>query len=245
MPFDRGRARAEEVRPHGLRRVGRPALDPHLVHRPTPARQHAHALTGGGDLVEVLEQPVPREVLEDALPHVVGGLDVERQASHHAERAEADHQAVEIGVAAGRGDDLAGRRDHLQGRDRRREVAARVPGSVGGGRNRARDRDVRERGHVVQGHPLAAQRTGQLAVGDAPAERDGGGRPVDDDVGGERGELHQLLGVGDVVEGVPRPDRSHLTCRGDDLLDLLERRRAVDAQRDSQPPSTAMKVPET
>jgi hypothetical protein len=68
---------------------------------------------------------------------------------------------------------------------------------------------------------------------------------VDHHVRGQRGERHELLGVRDVVEGVPRPERAHLARRGDDLLELLERRRAVDRQRARYPPSTAMKLPET
>ncbi len=191
VPLDRRRARAEEVVPHGLGRVGHAALDPHLVDRVTPARQHAHAVAGAGDRVEGLEQPVPRELLEHTLAHLVGGLDVEREAGDDAERAEADDETVEVRVAARGGDDLAARRDHLQGGDRRREVAVRVPRPVGGGRDRAGDRDVRERGKVVQRHPVGVEGGGQLAVGDARAEGDGAAR-VEDDVGRERGERHQV-----------------------------------------------------
>ena len=97
----------------------------------------------------------------------------------------------------------------------------------------------------MQRHPLALERAGELAVGEARAEGDGRRVVVDLDVGGKRGERHLLLGVRDVVEGVVRPDRPHLACRGDDRLELLERRRAVDAHRARYPPSTATKLPET
>ena len=47
------------------------------------------------------------EALEDALADVVGGLDGERDAGHHAERSETDHQPCEVLVAARCGHDLA------------------------------------------------------------------------------------------------------------------------------------------
>ena len=101
MAVDASRRRAPKSSARTLLgRVGHAALDPHLVDRLAPAREDADAVAARGDLVEVLEQRVPREPLEDALAHLVRRLDVERDARDRAERAEADDHAVEVGVAA-------------------------------------------------------------------------------------------------------------------------------------------------
>ena len=86
------------------------ALDPHLVDGLAPAREDADAVAARRDLVEVLGQRLPGQALEDALAHLVGRLDVERHPRHHAERAEADDQAVEVRRRRARTRDAARRR---------------------------------------------------------------------------------------------------------------------------------------
>ena len=63
MPVDGGRGRPEQLVEELLGVAGDPALDPDLVDRLAPAGEHAHAVAGGGDLVEVLVQGVPCERL--------------------------------------------------------------------------------------------------------------------------------------------------------------------------------------
>ena len=102
--------RAEELVALLLGRVGDAALDPHLVDGLAPAREDADAVAAGGDLVEVLVQRVPAQPLEHALAHLVGGLDVEGDARHDAERSEADDDAVEVRLAARHGERARRRR---------------------------------------------------------------------------------------------------------------------------------------
>ena len=110
VAVDRRGDGAEELLALLLGRVGDAALDPHLVDRLAPAGEDADAVAGGGDLVEVLVQRIPAEPLEHALAHLVGGLDVEGDARHDAQRAEADDEAVEVRLAARHGEDARRRR---------------------------------------------------------------------------------------------------------------------------------------
>ena len=55
----------------------------------------------------MLEQRIPFESFEHTLAHLVGGLDVERDARDGADRAEPHDQPVEVGVAARESHDLA------------------------------------------------------------------------------------------------------------------------------------------
>jgi hypothetical protein len=73
----------------------------------------------------------------------------------------------------------------------------------------------------VQREVLRAQLLGELAVAHRSAERDA--LAVDRDVGRQPFERDQLARVGDVVEGMPRPQHAHPRRRGDDLLELLDR----------------------
>ena len=88
--------RAEELGALLLGRVGDTALDPHLVDGLAPAGEDADAVAAGRDGVEVLVQGVPAQPLEHALAHLVRGLHVEGDARDHAQRAEADDDAVEV-----------------------------------------------------------------------------------------------------------------------------------------------------
>ena len=151
---------------------GEPARD--LTHTEAVSSQRVNTLTlspAARDLVEVLEQRVPRQALVDALGDLVGGLDVERDARDDSERAQADHETVEVRVAARRGEDLAVRGHQLEPGDRGGEVAGRVAGPVGGGGDRAGHGDVRQRGQVVQRDSLGVQGLGQLAIADGSRRR--------------------------------------------------------------------------
>ena len=127
VPVDGGRGRAEQLVEERLGVAGDPALDPDLVDRLAPAGEHAHAVAGGGDLVEVLVQGVPCERLEHPLADLVGRLDVQGDAGDGTEGAEPDDQAVELVVAPGDGAELAGGGDQLQAGDGGGEVALGVP----------------------------------------------------------------------------------------------------------------------
>ncbi len=148
------------------------ALHPHRVQRRAEARDDADAVTGAGDGVEVLAERVPREPFEDPLAQLERGLDVERDARDDAERAEVHDRALEVGVAALEPSQLAVGGQQLERAHRRGEVAVGVAGPVRGGRDRARHRDVRERGEVVQGEAAAVELDRQLAVREAGAEAD-------------------------------------------------------------------------
>ncbi len=167
MALDGRRARAEEL----LGRI-RAALDPHLVGDLAPAREHADAVAGAGDRVEVLEQLVPGQPLEHALGDLVGRLGVEHDPRHRAERAQPDDHAVEVLVAARGAYELALGGHELERGHGGGEVAVGVPGAVRRGGHRARHGDVRQRGQVVQRERLGLERLGQLAVAQAGGERD-------------------------------------------------------------------------
>ncbi|MFC7644039.1 hypothetical protein ACFQX6_27315 [Streptosporangium lutulentum] len=105
-------------------------LHPHLVDpRAVPAGEQAHAVRGGHDLLEVLLQPRPREVLVDVLPHVEGRDDVEGDPGDDAQRAEPDHRAGEAVAVLlpAEDDDLAVGGDQFEPGHRGRQVAVAHP----------------------------------------------------------------------------------------------------------------------
>ena len=63
--------------------------------------------TTSGDRLEIVEQGRDRKVGEEILAYGEAGLDVQRDLADDAERTEADHRAVEIGIAAFEGQHLA------------------------------------------------------------------------------------------------------------------------------------------
>src|SRR5918993_1895282 len=100
----------------------------------------------------MLEERLPAQAFEDPLAHLVGRLDVHCDPADRTERAESDHQAVEIGLASVSLDYLATGGHELETGDRGREVAVRLARAVRGRRHGARNGDVGERGEVVQGY---------------------------------------------------------------------------------------------
>ena len=123
----------------------------------------------------MLEQVVPAEPLEHALAHLVGGLDVERDPGDRADRAEADHEPVELGIATRRANQAAVRGDDLERGDGRRQVAVGVPRPVSRGRHGAGNRDVRQRRQVCERQPLASELEREFAVAHGASARHGHG----------------------------------------------------------------------
>ena len=222
MPVDGGRDGAEEVAAHGLRSLRHAALDPHLIRGLPPAGEHADAVAARCDLVEVLGQRVPAKALEARWRTAVGGLDVQRDPGDRAERAEADDEAVEAGVASVCREDLATRGDHLQRGNGRRQVSVRVARPVGGGGDGTGDGDVRQRAHVLERQALGGQRFGQRAIRESRGEAHRSRVVVDDHVRSQAFERQELRRVADVREGVARAEDAHARRRRDDLLHLLD-----------------------
>lgn len=98
------------------------------------------------------------------LPHPEGRLQVERERGDDPEPTECDDRAVEdVGMALARkSDDLAVGRDDLHRRDRGGQAPVAVARAVRPGRASARDRDVRERGRVVEGEPRRVELGAEL-----------------------------------------------------------------------------------
>jgi hypothetical protein len=142
VPVHGRRDRAEQVAGDPLGLAGHPALDPDLVDRLPPAGEQADAVAGRGDRVQVLEQARPGQALEGALAYLVGRPDVQGDAGDHPERPQPDDQPVEVGIAPGGGQGLAGGGDQLQAGDRGGQAAVGVARAVGAGGHGARDRDV-------------------------------------------------------------------------------------------------------
>ncbi len=196
----------------GTRRIpgGDPALDPDLVHDVVaPGREQADAVPRREHVVEPPAERRQRQVLVHALLHVVAGQDVEREPGDDAHRPERDGDPRErrrVGVAI-EGHGLAVRPQELDRSHGTRQRAAADARPVGPGGAGARDRDVRQRREVVQREPGLVEERRQVAVPDAPVDGDGHGRAVDLDVPWQPGERDQVtVGVGDGVEGVPRPE---------------------------------------
>jgi len=82
-------------------------LDPQRAGVLAPEREHADAVAGGRELVETLLDGSPGQALIDALADRIVRLDVEPDARHRAERAERDHGAVEVLLAAAQREQLA------------------------------------------------------------------------------------------------------------------------------------------
>ena len=95
----------------------------------------------------------------------------------------------------------------------------------------AGDRDVRQRGQVVQCQPGRVEVVHQLAVPQPGSERDGPRGRVDVHVRGQRIEGDQLVGVCDAGERMAGSKDAHLGCARHDLLQLLEARRPVQDAR--------------
>jgi hypothetical protein len=216
VPLD-GRGRRIEQR---LRRRAA-LLEPDHVD-PVQAREDADAVGG----VQHLRDVLPAEALEDALGHLVVRLDVQGDAREHAEAAEVHDHAVEVGVATPHLHDVAGGGHELQRAYGGREVAG--AGAVGAGGDRPRDRDVRERGEVVQ-RGAAVQVLGELAVGEAGVEAHA--VAVDDDVGRHAVQRDVLVRVGQVIERVPGPERADGRRRGHHRPQLVECARAMHRPR--------------
>ncbi len=215
----------------GVRRRVLAALAPRLVDaRVVPAREEADAVRVGGDGVEVGGQALPRQARVDVLAHREGRLEPQRQAGDDAERTERHDTARQVGVAARQRPERAVGADDLQAAHRRRERAVGIAGPVRAGRDRAGHRDVRQRREVAQRPAPALEGAGDLAV-EGPAPDGRGARPgVDLDARRKafEGDEHPVA-VGEVGEGVPRPERPDPRLARDDLLQRLDAARPLDA----------------
>ncbi len=208
-------------------------LVPDLVHdiAAPVADEQARAVRAGGDGVEVGEHVVPRGVDEDVLAHRVRGDHLEGQLGDDPERPEGDHRAREVAVRAVEVRHLAVRPDPVEGGDRGGEDPVAVARAVRPGRRGPTDRDVRQRGHVLQGQPLRVERQGELRVGHARRHRDGAALAVDVQPTGHFLHVDENAGgVGDRVERVPCTQRLDPVVAADELLQLLDR-----ARRDQLP----------
>ena len=225
-----GRGGAEQVAGGLLRVVGDPALDPYLVDRPGPAGEHADAVAGAGDLVEVLVQGVPGQALEDPLADLVGRLD-SRVRRVTAPSAPSPTTMPSKSGSPLRPGGARPRRWPAPGRRPRWPGCRCRPRSRGGGGHRPRDRDVGQRCQVVQGQPLPPQHPGQLPVGERGRAGDRAGAAVDGDLGGQVRQADQLGHVGDAGERVPGAEHPELGRAGHDLLELLKGGRPVQLGR--------------
>ncbi len=207
-----------------------PGLDPDVAEQVgLPPREDRHAVAGAGDLVEPLERGIPRHVAVDVLPCPIRGLHGERQRDDHAERAHADRERIEVGVALPHLADIAVGADEADAADRAREHAVRVARPVRAGRRRPADRDVRQRTEVVQRPPAFVEPQRELAVAGAGGDLDGRGIRVEGEPAGESCEVDQRAGrVGQIGERVARAERVHRPAGGERRLHLFDRRCADD-----------------
>ena len=158
------------------------ALAPHLCHRlPAPVGEQADAVSAAEDTVHIVEHRRPRQSRVHLLHDVVRRLDLERQRDDDAQRAEPDDRAGQLGVGPGERQQAPIGCHQLEAGHRRREVGRAVTRPVRGGRDGARDRDVRQGRQVVQGPAASVQLRGQLAVahGRADPDRPAAGVEVD------------------------------------------------------------------
>src|SRR5262249_17974062 len=184
--------------------VAGPVLEPYLVVvGALPAGEHAHAVGGGEDLVEVAVQLAGGQVLVDVLADLEVRHEVEGERGDDAECPQADDHAGEpaaVGVAAQRQQAAVGG-DQVQGPDRGRQVAVAVARAVRSRRAGSGHRDVRQRGQVWQCPARRVQALRQVTVLNAPADGDRGCGRVDVGDRGQPGGRHQdALGVCDAAE---------------------------------------------
>jgi hypothetical protein len=170
-------------RRHVLGAVFQPGLDPPAAHHRAGPRGHqADAVSCRHDGVQIRQQGRPRQSLEGILAYREGRFEIERHPRDDAERTERHNRSVESGIAAMDRHYIAGRANDVERGDRGREIAEPVARAVGAGRDRAGDRDVRQRGHVMQRptHPL--QVGGQHTVVCRAPDRDATALRVDQNV---------------------------------------------------------------
>ena len=219
------RSGAPEIAPLGPAR--QPILHPDLVNFVAPISEKADTGAARRDRVEVVEQCIPAQALEHALAHLVARFDVECQARDGSERAQSDDESLEIGVASRCPDNIAAGSDQLHTCDGCRQVAIDVAGAVRSGGDRARHRDVRKRGQVVQGHAFGIQRLGQPAVRESGADCHGARCVVNGSFLGQCLEQQELRRIGDARERMPRAEHPQTRAARDDLAHLFQGGRAV------------------
>ncbi len=191
---DRVHVPIREPRPEQLlgRRLGtvrriQARLQPQLVERRSaPVGEEADAVGRRDDLLEMVDDLRQREVFVHDLAHPECRLDLERHAADDAERTERDDRPMQGVAGCGAVDpfDLTIGPDDLHRRRGGRQVGVPDTRPVTGGRARARDRDMRQRGEIGQREPRRLEELAQLAIALPATDRDRPGRP--DPGGSER-----------------------------------------------------------
>ncbi len=198
--------------------------------RTLPVVEDADAVAEAQHGLELVEHRLPGEVPVDVLPHPVARLDVESDPHDDPERAEPDDQALEVRIAAAHRDELAAMIDVLERGDRPGEHPIADARAVGAGGDCARDRDVRQRAHVVQSPAVILEPAGEHPVPDAAADRDRAGRLVEHRVGVDARHGDESAGrVGEIGERMARAEGANSAARarrrGHDILHLDDRGR--------------------
>ena len=197
-----GRPGAEEIA--GAQRGIGEALEPDMGDAVAiPVGEGADGVGGRGDGLEVVDIGRERQIDVEVLAHLEAGHDVDGDGCDDAECTETDHGAVEVGIAAPEGDGVARGGDELERGDGGGEVLVLVARAMGGGADRADDRDVRQRSEIGEGKAVGIEAGREFPVGHAAIDGDGAVCPVQAVETFEALERNDgVVAVGDPVEGV-------------------------------------------
>src|SRR6185437_13397013 len=140
-----------------------------------------NAVGAAEDGVEVVLELIEGEIFVDDLCHLEGRDDIESGSGDNAQASEGDSSAEDLVAIffAGDVDNVAVGGNDLHRRDSGGEVAVFVTGAVCGGGTGSGDRDMRQRGEVVDSEALRVEIRSELPVGDAAADRDGASLGID------------------------------------------------------------------
>jgi hypothetical protein len=187
-----------------------------------------------GDLVDVLVEPGPGEVLVDVLADLERRHHIEFRPDDDTEGTETDGDTEIVITERGRRTvaHLTRGQHDIERADVGGQAAVVVAGPVRAGGNGPGDRDVRKRGVVAQTEPVLGQVQPDRAVARAAADRDAAA------VGSKLERRIQALqrdqrgvGVGEIGERVPTAQRVQALLTGDEFLHLFDRIRPVHHRR--------------
>src|SRR3569833_2018169 len=138
-----------------------------------PVGEGADRIGGRGDRLEVVDVVGEWQIDVEVLLDLKGRDDIDGDGGDDTKGPEADHRAVEVGIATLQAYDIARGGDELKTGDSCGEVLVRVARTVRCGADGAGDRDVRQRGEVAEREAIGMEARRELAIGHATVDGDG------------------------------------------------------------------------
>src|SRR5581483_1346317 len=152
------------------------ALDPDLRSAVVlPVGKEADAVSAAEDGVQIVLKLIEGKIFVDNLPHLECGQQVEGDARDDAKRSERDNGTVKhfAILSAGERSESAVGIDKFDGRNSGAEITVMNAGTVSGSRAGTDDRNMRQRGQVMQRVAVAVEKRRKLSIANTCPNRDG------------------------------------------------------------------------